>query len=121
LATLTDRYCNKQGYDVQPDILNEVICYQKVRMPVFPKPAQASYLFEYNIPDYFDAITAQKDVPALTKMANNMEILIPDDFSDDRAQFALDRVDRGITLKLRNRVHPRPLQPLLGQQFVDGP
>lgn len=104
ISKLVASYCGKLGYEIQSDVLMEVISYQKSRMPIYPKPSETNHSFEYNIPEYFAAITSQDDIPDLVKTESQMEIHIPDNIGDDREQFMFNRIDKGITLKLYDRL-----------------
>lgn len=110
LEKLVVRFCAQRGYAADPAVLREVVAYQKARIPSFPVSTQREHQFDHSVPAYFDAMLNLRPLPKIERVPSMLDITPPTEFGNERAQFALKRVDKGITLKL-NRAIGRELEP----------
>ena len=83
---LTGYLLQKRGIAYEPEELEELFRYQKMRMPTPHPPDCLSARFEYNFPEYFEGIMGS-DPPCLQKKPQMLEIL-PVDFAGDKKRFA---------------------------------
>jgi radical SAM superfamily enzyme YgiQ (UPF0313 family) len=102
LLSLTEIFGSRFGHIIPYDILAEVIYYQKLRIPTFPKPDKTIHHFVYNIPEYFAEMIKNGNVPVIKKNRTILEVILPENFGEKRTTFAISRVDKGITLKLND-------------------
>ena len=92
-------FCAKYGYSVDMNILDEIIQYQKARIPVFDYP-QLKYRFKTNIPYFFQELTESCRLVDIQEDDMEIEIIPLKHPYKTETEYNLRRVACGYTLNL---------------------
>ena len=113
LRAIIHKYFQTIKYEMDDQLLDEIIRYQKARMLVWPIPSQnPTFEFVYNVPEYFDDMTDEVDVPPFSVSPNVMEVVIPADLGDTYEEFSASRVMGGMMMKLYDVVYKEVTVPV---------
>jgi hypothetical protein len=85
-------YCRKNELELSEDLLEEIILYQKIRIPTWPIPVSKTHFFEYNIPEYFYSLLNEDEVVPIVKSPTQLEVLIPESKAKNAVDFAQNRI-----------------------------
>ena len=92
-----------KGHPIDVQVLDEVVLYQKMRMPVF-EPPETSVCFETTVPHFFLEILDGRPAPGIEKFPTIAELdFKPHAYKTER-EFNLRRVACGYTLNLATTV-----------------
>lgn len=100
LRELTLSYCRGKKIDISDETLDEIIKYQKARMPAWPTPKKEHFDFSTNLPKYFQALTCGDEPPAIKKSRMSMTVKIPSLLPKSRNEFASTLVRAGHTVNV---------------------
>jgi hypothetical protein len=102
LLAITSEFCRANEIGLAPSLLQEVILYQKLRIPSWPVAPDEEVGFHWNLPAIFEALTSGMPVPklAFTGESQQCRVVRFRKDQDDKIQYALSRVNKGITLNL---------------------
>ena len=93
-------YCKKNELELSEDLLEELVRYQKIRIPTWPIPLNRTHYFEYNIPDYFHSLVNEDEVDPIVKSPTQLEVLIPESKAKDAVDFAQKRIIGSYNLEI---------------------
>jgi len=96
---MTRKFCDAKKFDVEDDLLMEIVRYQKACVPVWPVPKNKNNDFDYNIPEYFDAITHGKEPPVICREPMVMNVVIPDNLPEGSVEFVRQRIRGSVVMK----------------------
>jgi len=100
LLNVTKSFINARDIDLPVDILEEIIRYQKLRMPVWPIPNHLSQSFVYNLAEYFEIVSKGGDAPPIKRNPNLVSVRTPKNEFEDQFAFAAQRTRYGHTMDL---------------------
>lgn len=100
LLNVTKLFVDDRDIDLPGDVLEEIIAYQKMRMPVWPIPNHLSQSFVYNLAEYFEIVSRGGDAPPIKQNPNLVNIRIPKNEFEDQFEFASQRTRYGHTMDL---------------------
>lgn len=95
LQALTLAYCRENDFDISKDILEEVIRYQKARMPRWPSFEQKRYEFRTNVPEYFSFMTQGQEPPLIVYRPMSMVVKAPEETTASYSDFLKTLVHGG--------------------------
>ena len=100
LRELVERFCEATGTSIPEETLDDVIRYQRSRMPVFA-PGERWLNFDSNIPYFFDRITSGQEAPEIeADTPTAVELVFTDHSYESETEFNLRRVSSGYTLNI---------------------
>jgi hypothetical protein len=99
LRNLAERFCEENKLATSATILDEVIEYQKSRVPVF-NPPQTIYNFETNVPYFFECIINGKVAPQIAMSPTTIEVKHKPHSYKTETEFNLRRTSGGYTLSV---------------------
>ena len=103
MARLCREFCDGSGYPLAPEILDEMLTYQRLRMPVW-QPGPLSYEFATNVPRYFARLCRGEAPPPLTRGTPTIvDLDVPPQTFGSELEFNLRRVSSGYTLQVFRR------------------
>ena len=91
---LVKEYLNRAGIDFNKEELEEVVEYQKARVPDYKSFKKQEYYFKYNIPEYFDTYFLEERC-SLSRTPQTMSLDNPKDYNGDKKTFAKEVVVYG--------------------------
>ena len=97
---MTKLFVDDRDIDLPGDVLEEIIAYQRLRMPVWPIPNHLSQSFVYNLAEYFEIVSRGGDAPPIKQNPNLVNIRIPKNEFEDQFEFAAQRTRYGHTMDL---------------------
>ena len=100
VAGVTKVFSQTRGIAVAEDVLDEIIAYQRLRMPVWPAPERLERAFAYSVADYFEAVTGGGEAAVIERRANRVSVQIPKHPFTDKFAFAAQRTRYGHTIDL---------------------
>lgn len=100
LRNLTLEYASRQSNEVDEALVDEIILYQRSRTPVYPHVKPSVIYFEYDVPKYFEKVLQGDSPDKLQKEPCTMNVKSPTSQFANKRDFAIWRVDKGITLKI---------------------
>jgi radical SAM superfamily enzyme YgiQ (UPF0313 family) len=102
LFNLIQSFFAHHDHPLDEQALEEVITYQRARMPLWGEQEPREIHFKYNIPAFFTAMTKGHPVPDIVEEPNTIEIIPLDIQADDKGQFAVQRTRSGHTIVLND-------------------
>jgi|GEM_PF-946459 len=75
LELITQLYCMKNKIPISALLLSEVINYQKIRYPIWPKPTLTEHNFKTNIPLFFERLLNGKKPPDIKSQNIRIKLL----------------------------------------------
>lgn len=96
-------FISDYNYDIEDDVIDEIIKYQKCRVPIFNR-TKNQYSFDTNIPVIFDRISRGKDPVSLCREHTKIMILDKGHDYKTETEFNLRRVACGYTLNLDDAI-----------------
>jgi putative methyltransferase len=103
LTAVVRLYCDENAYAVCEEILDDLVKYQKARIPVFD-PKQTLYRFRTNVPAYLEAVTSGRPAPEIEVSPTAVEIKYSAHNYRTEVEFNLRRVACGYTLNVADAV-----------------
>lgn len=100
VADVTKAFSQDRGLTVAADVMDEIIAYQRLRMPVWPVPERLERAFSHNVADYFEAVTGGGEMPQIERRETRVSIRIPNLPFADKFAFAAQRTRYGHTIDL---------------------
>jgi radical SAM superfamily enzyme YgiQ (UPF0313 family) len=100
IKNITKKFCSNNNISLEESILEELVLYQKVRIPTWPIPKQTTHCFRYNFPEYFDRFLKGEKPISLNDREMTLEVLIPNNIPQDPIEFAQKRVIGSYILEL---------------------
>jgi radical SAM superfamily enzyme YgiQ (UPF0313 family) len=94
------RYCEKNKFSLPAELLDELILYQRIRIPTWPIPNNKTHHFEYNIPDYFHSLVSQDEPVSIKKLPMQLSVKIQENKSRDEVDFARNRIIGSYNLEM---------------------
>ena len=111
LRHLAERFCEENQLAASATILDEVVKYQRSRVPVFDPP-QAIYHFESNVPHFFESVINGKVAPQITMSPTTVELKPKPHSYKTETEFNLRRTSGGYTLSVADAlIQPGDAQP----------
>lgn len=101
VGTLTRQFLKHAKISYNEEILEEVLMYQKMRMPVW-KPKKTVYDFKYTVFDYFEALCQGIEPQTIAVVSNEVELEVPPQVYDNELEFNRRRVARGYSVQIFN-------------------
>ena len=87
---LVRSFLEESGREFDDLELNEIVRYQRMRIPTRTMPETTSSTFSFNIPEYFEKLFGPDPIP-LTKQAQVLD-LEPVDFENDNKRYARETI-----------------------------
>ncbi|OFX11497.1 MAG: hypothetical protein A2516_10130 [Alphaproteobacteria bacterium RIFOXYD12_FULL_60_8] len=87
MLEITLSYLKERGIDHDPDEVEEVVTYQRLKIPTPSTPLLLQWTFRRNIPEYFEAMFKEERIPLHGEKAQRMEVS-QEEFEDDLKAFA---------------------------------
>ncbi len=98
---LTHLFGRKKNIAFNTEILEEVMTYQKMRMPVW-KPEKTTYDFKHSVYDYFEALCQGAKPEPMAERMTEVELEIPAHSFENELEFNRRRVARGYSVQIFN-------------------
>jgi hypothetical protein len=106
LRRLMRALCERRGFDLADDVLDDVLAYQRARIPVFA-PAKTSFEFRTNVPQFFEELTKGAEPPEIERSASEIEVRFKPHAYATETEFNLRRVACGYTLNIGDAIVTR--------------
>jgi radical SAM superfamily enzyme YgiQ (UPF0313 family) len=103
LRAIVRSCCEENAYAVSDEVLDDLINYQRARIPVFD-PKQTFYRFRSNIPAYLDAVTNGEISPKVEMGSSAVEVKYSMHGYLTEVEFNLRRVACGYTLNVADAI-----------------
>ena len=88
LWSLVNGFTKSRGLLVDQDVLKEVFKYQFALIPTWKRPIDASLSFEYNVPQYFDALCLGEDPIEISKETTHIQVEDDMEVLNDPVEFS---------------------------------
>jgi hypothetical protein len=88
LWSLVNGFIKARGLLVDTDVLEEVFKYQFALIPTWKRPVDSSLSFEYNVPQYFDALCLGEDPIGIIKETTHIRVEDNMGFINDPVEFS---------------------------------
>ena len=92
IQRVTKNFCKTNNHELPLELLEEIVLYQKIRIPVWPIPKRRKYSFSYNIPKYFQSLLHEDKPVSIKRSATQLEVIIPKTDVKDSVDFVKNRV-----------------------------
>ena len=94
LRDIINEFLESKGANINKAVLDEVFKYQKSLIPTWYSKLDESASFEYNIPQYFHSLCADRDtnIPKIIKNKNTIKILDKIGFDNNAVQYVKKRL-----------------------------
>jgi radical SAM superfamily enzyme YgiQ (UPF0313 family) len=99
LKRLVLRFTEVNKIELDEEILNDVLLYQKVCMPIWPVPVMVEYEFNSTVPEYFEKLVLGLEPKPIKKIKTAINVKVHDNYPNTYEEFATNIVRAGHTVQ----------------------